>query len=124
MLQFIFQISDTACNNYTSHNKTNWVCYSAVDCGLPIKPINGNLGEYFSTRERVNVTFQCNDGYVPSVTNTATCNNHGMWEPAPEEHNCTFVEGKAQGNYVYNHLYFLSACVYVCLLSIGHSEIS
>ena len=84
---------------------------SAVDCGLPIEPINGTLGEYFSTKEGVNVTFQCNDGYVPSVTNTATCNNHGMWEPAPEEHNCTFVEGiTLKYSYVHSirHIYLLT----------------
>ena len=41
-----------------------------------------------------------------------------MWEPAPEEHNCTFVEGKTHGNYVYNQLYFLFMCAYLALITL------
>ena len=43
------------------------------------------------------MTFQCNEGYVPSAVMTAICNEYGMWVPAPEKHNCTFVEGMKSG---------------------------
>ena len=67
-----------------------------VDCGPPIQPINGNLGNYSSTKERSNVTFQCNEGYVPSIIRISTCNSFGMWSPAPQEHNCSMIEGIQQ----------------------------
>ena len=35
-----------------------------VDCGIPIQPVNGILGSYSSTKERANVTFQCNEEFV------------------------------------------------------------
>ena len=65
-----------------------------VDCGDPISPINGHVGYYPHTREGVTITFQCNIGYVPSITRTATCDEHGRWVPAPEEHSCTIVTGR------------------------------
>ena len=40
-----------------------------------------------------NVTFQCNEGYVPSIIRVATCNSFGLWSPAPQEHNCTLIKG-------------------------------
>ena len=68
--------------------------YIIVDCGDPLPPINGHVGYYPHTREGVNVTFQCNIGYVPSITRTATCiHEHGRWIPALQEHNCTIVTG-------------------------------
>ena len=62
-------------------------------CDPPSLPNNGNLGNYSSTIEMDNVTFYCDEGYVPSIIRTATCNSSGMWSPAPEEHNCTPIEG-------------------------------
>lgn len=64
-----------------------------VDCGIPESPLNGNLGNHSSTKETDNVTFQCNEDYVPSQVEIATCNSLGMWKPDPAEHNCTFIEG-------------------------------
>ena len=72
-----------------------------VDCGPPIQPINGNLGNYSSTKERSNVIFQCNEGYVPSIIRISMCNSFGMWSPAPQEHNCSLIEGIQQ--YKYRH---------------------
>ena len=68
-------------------------CIFTVDCGPPFPPINGNVGHYSSTKERTNVTFQCYEGHVPSIMRIATCNNFGMWSPAPQEHSCTLIEG-------------------------------
>ena len=70
-------------------------CYNAlaVDCGPPVSPVNGYLGNYSSTKEGTNVTFQCNEGYVPSIVRVTTCNSYGLWYPAPHIHNCTLTEG-------------------------------
>ena len=64
-----------------------------ADCGIPMAPIDGFLGNYTHTREGAVVTYGCNDGFVPSATNTATCMESGEWYPPPNEHNCTMVTG-------------------------------
>ena len=51
------------------------------------------LGSYSHSKEGANVTFQCSDGFEPSTVMTATCTDIGVWNPLPEEHNCTLVEG-------------------------------
>lgn len=67
--------------------------FFSVDCGPPISPINGNLEYYPDTKQGTNVTFSCNEGYIPTRAINATCNHYGLWDPTPEEHNCTLVEG-------------------------------
>lgn len=71
---------------------TNYFC--AVNCGIPMPPMNGLVGGYLHTREEANVTFWCDDGYRPSDIVTSTCTDTGFWIPAPHRHNCTFVTGK------------------------------
>ena len=44
-------------------------------------------------REGGTVTYQCNDGYRPSLSFISTCTEDAMWMPDPEEHNCTLVVG-------------------------------
>ena len=76
---------------------------SLVDCGPPASPINGYLGNYSSTKEGTNVTFQCNEGYVPTIVRISTCNRYGVWHPAPHEHNCTLTEGNIDDNCKYSY---------------------
>ena len=56
--------------------------------------LNGFVGNYLHTREGATVTYQCNNGFLPSSTMTAMCANTAKWIPAPEQENCTlFVPG-------------------------------
>lgn len=66
-----------------------------VNCGEPISPANGTLGYYPHTREGITVTFQCNEGYVPSLIRISNCTALGQWIPPPEDHICNLVEGIA-----------------------------
>lgn len=86
-----------------------------VDCGIPVAPLNGSLGNYSNTKEDTNVTFWCDEDFVPTEIMIATCNSRGMWDPDPAEHYCEFVEGTLQYKSVvtfppvYVHMYpFLS----------------
>ncbi len=40
------------------------------------------------------VTYQCNEGFRPSVVMTSVCTDTAKWIPIPEEHDCIFVTGK------------------------------
>ena len=66
-----------------------------VNCGMPIPPSNGSVGQYLHTREGATVTFWCNDGFRPSAIVTSICNSTGRWTPDPEQHSCIFVQGIA-----------------------------
>ena len=37
--------------------------------------------------------YRCNDGFRPSAEFLSTCANTALWDPPPQDHNCTFVEG-------------------------------
>ena len=65
-----------------------------VDCFHPIVPINGSINPYNVTTIGSKITFQCNAGFYPSIAKTSVCNNRsGKWDPAPELHMCTLIEG-------------------------------
>lgn len=68
--------------------------YHAVNCIVPMAPVNGTLGSYTNTREGASFTFQCYTGFTPTNVFTAICNSLGRWYPAPEELNCTLSEGR------------------------------
>lgn len=55
--------------------------------------MNGRLGAYSGTLEGARVTFQCDDGYVPTIVGIATCKTNGRWTPDPVDHVCTLQEG-------------------------------
>lgn len=65
-----------------------------VNCGIPMPPINGDVGNYTNSRVEQTTTFQCDEGYIPSGVVISTCTNLGLWTPEPEEHNCTLIIGK------------------------------
>ena len=69
------------------------IFFALVNCEDPSSPDNGSLDDYAHTREGAVVTYRCNDGYRPSQQRSSTCNSTGDWDPPPEQHVCTFVEG-------------------------------
>ena len=81
--------------------KRNYYYYThtVVNCGVPIPPTNGSLGNYNHTREGSTLTFYCNDGFRPSAIMTSTCTNTTLWIPPPHQLECVFVVGKL-GTYV------------------------
>lgn len=52
-------------------------------------PENGNLGDYSGSTKGANVTFRCNQDFVPVTEMVSVCSSDGVWDPAPEKHNCT-----------------------------------
>ncbi len=71
------------------------IFYFEVTCDFPTPPINGSVSDYLDNRIGATVTYQCNDGFIPSVEMTAICSNETVsWLPAPDQHVCIFfVEG-------------------------------
>ncbi len=62
-----------------------------VTCDFPTSPINGSVSDYLDNRIGATVTYQCNDGFIPSVEMTAICSNETVsWLPAPDQHVCIF----------------------------------
>ena len=66
----------------------------SVNCGVPQPPPNGFLGNYSHSKVGGQVTFWCNESYVPSAVMVSTCSSTGVWEPHPEDHNCVLAEGE------------------------------
>ncbi len=67
--------------------------YYIVNCGDPSPPANGFVGIYPHTREGATVTYQCNDGFVPSDIMISFCTNTSIWTPTPEQHSCISTKG-------------------------------
>ena len=65
-----------------------------MDCGIPIPPTDGTIVSYSGTKLGNIVTFKCDEGFRPSAEVNGTCGSDARWNPAPNRHNCTFVEGK------------------------------
>ena len=65
-----------------------------VDCGQPEFPSNGVISNVSSTTEGANVTFQCEEGLLPSDSITlSTCNSTGQWTPSPADVQCLLAQG-------------------------------
>ena len=62
-----------------------------VNCGVPMSPTDGSVGNYEHTREGATAVYQCNDGFRPSDPVVSTCTNTAEWKPF---FNCTLVTGK------------------------------
>ncbi|XP_064388517.1 complement decay-accelerating factor, GPI-anchored-like [Halichondria panicea] len=54
-----------------------------VTCVLPSSPLNGVLLTNTDQTESSVITFQCDPGFSLVGTETATCNNSGLWDPDP-----------------------------------------
>ena len=63
-----------------------------VDCGDPHPPINGLIRNYSTTTEGANISFTCEDGFIPDVDIIAICFNNGIWNPLPINYTC--MDGK------------------------------
>ena len=87
-----------------------------MNCGNPVPPNDGYLGDYSHTREGATVTFQCNNGYRPSAVMISICTSTALWIPAPEILNCTLITGNT--NFVALSISFLYFYIYKKNLSI------
>lgn len=58
-------------------------------CGVPVAPTNGKILSVTNTSKDAIVTFQCDEGFIPSTLLLATCKLGAVWEPDPENHKCT-----------------------------------
>ncbi len=72
-----------------------------VICVLPAPPLNGALLTNTNQTESSVITFQCDPGFSLVGTDTAICNNSGLWDPDPALLECKF-----------DHL-CLNACMYM-----------
>ncbi len=62
-----------------------------VTCVLPAPPLNGALLTNTNPTEGSVITFQCDPGFSLVGTETATCNNSGLWDPDPALLECKFI---------------------------------
>ncbi len=63
-------------------------------CVLPAPPLNGTLltnSQNTDQTESSVITFQCDPGFSLVGTETATCNNSGLWDPDPALLECKFI---------------------------------
>ena len=60
----------------------------SVSCGDPRPPSNGSIGDYESTVEGTEVSYQCDDGLIPGGEIVTTCLADGTWSPDPAELEC------------------------------------
>ena len=74
------------------HLLTFYMIGFLADCGQPEFPSNGDVSAVSSTTEGANVTFQCEEGLLPSDPITSTCNSIGLWTPNPADVQC-FAQG-------------------------------
>ena len=73
------------------------VLFSTADCSAPAIPSNASvLGNVSSTTENAIVTFQCEEGLIPSHPIIITCTRNGQWRPDPAGVQCVpnIAEGK------------------------------
>lgn len=77
------------------------------NCGLPLPPTDGLLGNYTNTLEDAAVTFQCKNGYVPSTIMIAWCTSFAIWDPPPELLNCSLIQGKKSCLFLEKYCIFL-----------------
>ncbi len=65
-----------------------------ANCFDPIPPINGSIDPYNVTTEGATISFQCDDGYVPTALIASICNRSlSEWTPPPQLHNCSLLQG-------------------------------
>ncbi len=57
-------------------------------------PLNGALLTNTNPTESSVITFQCDPGFSLVGTETATCNNSGLWDPDPALLECKFIKSQ------------------------------
>ena len=58
-------------------------------CPLPTNPVNGTIGPVTSRAVGATVTFQCNDGFIPTGEMTTTCMADMTWNIDPGSFVCS-----------------------------------
>ncbi len=61
-----------------------------VTCVLPAPPLNGALPTNTNPTESSVITFQYDPGFSLVGTDSATCNNSGLWDPDPALLECNY----------------------------------
>ncbi len=82
-----------------SHTHSSFILFS-VDCGIPIPPLNGKVNDLNSTKGGTIITYQCDEGFIPSDVQQSSCINPGVWVPIPQEITCVLIESKKCNSYV------------------------
>ena len=78
---------------------------------------------FTGTKVGDNVTYKCDEGFRPSLEMNGTCTLEGLWSPAPQEHNCTFIKGiKVIKIMINNRLWTLIGFVMLTLSSRNTSQ--
>ena len=62
---------------------TKVVHYFTVDCGSPSPLTNGTIISQNGTLEGSRITFECDDGFSPSLAMNSECQPDGNWQPDP-----------------------------------------
>ena len=58
---------------------------------MPARLLNGTLLTNTNQTESSVITFQCDPGFSLVGSETATCNNSGLWDPDPALLECKFI---------------------------------
>ena len=88
-------------------------------CILPIPPLNGTLltnSQNTDQTESSVITFQCDLGFSLVGTETATCNNSGLWDPDPALLECKFTKITGARNFAALSGGFVALVVVLILL--------
>lgn len=70
-----------------------WQYFIADYCVAPQPPLYGKIDDYNNTMKGTNITFQCDEGHLPSEKMLATCvldtlSDIEMWSPNPANITC------------------------------------
>lgn len=87
--------------NLFVHKHVSCMCPCTVDCGAPVIPSNVTVSDTSNTTEGATVTFQCEEGLIPSHLITITCTrngNVGQWIPDPASIQCSQSMGNSSIN--------------------------
>ena len=58
--------------------------FTLVDCGVPNPPKNGKLKNITTTTAGSNLTFMCDEKFIPDIVMKSTCTKDAVWDPLPE----------------------------------------
>ena len=101
-LQFIYHEHSLTLTQKTSPSSTlscmwilwldTFMCYNflpPVNCSDPTPPMDGSIASYQNTTEGAEISFMCNQMFVPTERMTAMCGADQRWSPDPAGHRCT-----------------------------------
>ncbi len=65
-----------------------YFCSFTVQCDEPAPPMNGRLVSVSERTEGSQITFMCNDGFLPAGVRMATCRADKTWDNDPAMFEC------------------------------------